>query len=226
MMGELAASLSHEIAQPIATARNNARAAMHFLARSPSEPGEAEEALACVLNDADRAAEIRRIRDQIKKTPPRVEHIDLNRAIADVIALAQSAIIQNGISVQTDLIEELPHVQADRVQLQQVILNLILNAVEAMSSVEKRVRKLSIGAEQHQSGGVLVSVRDSGPRIHSEHLNRVFDAFYTTKSRGVGMGLSICRSIIRAHSGELWADVNPSGGAVFRFTLPSVNRSS
>jgi C4-dicarboxylate-specific signal transduction histidine kinase len=227
MMGELAASLSHEIAQPIATARNNARAAMHFLARSPSEPGEAEEALACVLNDADRAAEILgRIRDQIKKTPPRVERIDLNRAIADVIALAQSAIIQNGISVQTDLIEELPHVQADRVQLQQVILNLILNAVEAMSSVEKRVRKLSIGAEQHQSGGVLVSVRDSGPGIDSEHPNRVFDAFYTTKSRSVGMGLSICRSIIRAHSGELWADVNPSGGAVFRFTLPSVNRSS
>jgi PAS domain S-box-containing protein len=227
MMGELAASLSHEIAQPIATARNNARAAMHFLARSPSEPGEAEEALACVVNDADRAAEILgRIRDQIKKTPPRVERIDLNRAIADVIALAQSAIIQNGISVQTDLIEALPHVQADRVQLQQVILNLILNAVEAMSSVEKRVRKLSIGAEQHQSGGVLVSVRDSGPGIDSEHLNRVFDAFYTTKSRGVGMGLSICRSIIRAHSGELWADVNPSGGAVFRFTLPSVNRSS
>jgi signal transduction histidine kinase len=143
-----------------------------------------------------------------------------------VIALAQSAIIKNDISIQTDLIEAAPHVQADRVQLQQVILNLILNAVEAMGSFEKRARKLSISTEHHQLGGILVSVRDSGPGIDLEHLNRVFDAFYTTKSRGVGMGLAICRSIIGAHSGQLWAEVNPSGGAVFRFTLPSVNRSS
>jgi PAS domain S-box-containing protein len=226
VMGELAASLAHEIAQPIATARNNARAAMHFLNRSPSEPGEVREALACVVDDADRAAEILdRIRDQIKKTPPRKERVDLNYAITDVIALAQSSIVKNGISVQTDLIEGLPHVQADRVQLQQVILNLILNAVEAMSSVDKRVRKLSISAEQHRSGGALISVRDSGPGIDSEHLNRVFDAFYTTKSSGVGMGLSICRSIISAHGGRLWADVNKPCGAVFQFILPNAEQS-
>jgi PAS domain S-box-containing protein len=222
VMGELAASLAHEIAQPIATARNNARAAMNFLARSPSEPGEVRESLACVVDDADRAAEILdRIRDQIKKTPPRKERVDLNKAITDVIALAQSAIIKNGVSVQTDLIEGLPHIQADRVQLQQVILNLILNAVEAMSSVEKRVRRLSISTEQHQSGGVLVSVRDSGPGIDSEHLDRIFDAFYTTKSSGVGMGLSICRSIIKAHGGHLWAEANAPRGSAFQFTLPN-----
>lgn len=227
VMGELAASLAHEIAQPIGAARNNARAAINFLARRPSEPGEVREALSCVVNDADRAGEILdRIRDQIKKTSPRKGSVDLNQAITDVIALAQSEIIRNEVSIQTDLIEGLPHVQADRVQLQQVILNLILNAVEAMGSVEKRVRTLSVSTEQHQSGGVLASVRDSGPGIDPGHLDRVFDPFYTTKSSGVGMGLSICRSIIIAHGGKLWADANPSGGAIFRLTLPSDKKNS
>ena len=220
MMGELAASLAHEIAQPIATARNNARAAMHFLDRSTPDPGEVREALACVVDDADRAGDILdRIRDHIKKAPPRKERVDLNQAITDVIALAQGTIIENGVSVQTRLAEGLPHVQVDRVQVQQVVLNLILNAVEAMGSVKKGVRKLTIITEQQKAGGVLVAVRDSGPGIDSKHLDRVFDAFYTTKSSGVGMGLSICRSIIDAHGGRLWADVNTPRGAVFRFTL-------
>ena len=209
MMGELAASLAHEIAQPIATARNNARAAMHFLDRSPPDLGQVREALACVVDDADRAGEILdRIRDHIKKAPPRKERVDLNHAITDVIALAQGAIVKNGVSVQTRLTEGLSDVQADRVQLQQVVLNLILNAVEAMGSIEEGVRELSITTKQHEAGGVLVAVRDSGPGIDPEHLDRVFDAFYTTKSSGVGMGLSICRSIIHAHGGRLWADVN------------------
>jgi signal transduction histidine kinase len=174
------------------------------------------------VDDADRAGEILdRIRDHIKKAPPRKERVDINQAINDVIALAQDAIIQNGVSVQTRLTEGLSDVQADGVQLQQVVLNLILNAVEAMSSAMKGARELSISTEPHQSGGVLVAVRDSGPGIDPEHLDRVFDAFYTTKSSGVGMGLSICRSIINAHGGRLWADANPSGGAVFQFTLPS-----
>jgi C4-dicarboxylate-specific signal transduction histidine kinase len=174
------------------------------------------------VDDTDRAGEILdRIRDHIKKAPSRKERVDLNQAITDVIALAQGAIVKDGVSVQTHLTEGLSDVLADCVQLQQVVLNLILNAVEAMSSVKKGARELSISTEQHQAGGVLVTMRDSGPGIDPEHLDRVFDAFYTTKSSGVGMGLSICRSIINAHGGRLWADVNASGGAVFQFTLPS-----
>jgi PAS domain S-box-containing protein len=221
MMGELAASLAHEIAQPIATARNNARAAMNFLDRSTPDPGQVREALTCILDDADRAGDILdRIRDHIKKAPPRKECVDLNQAITDVIALAQGAIVKNGVSIQTRLAEGLSDVQADRVQLQQVVLNLILNAVEAMGSIAEGVRELSITTKQHEAGGVLVAVGDSGPGIDSKYLDRVFDAFYTTKSTGVGMGLSICRSIIDAHAGRLWVDANEPRGAVFQFTLP------
>jgi PAS domain S-box-containing protein len=221
MMGELAASLAHEIAQPIATARNNARACMHFWDRSQPDLGQVREALACVVDDADRAGDILdRIRDHIKKAPPRKECVDLNHAITDVIALAQDAIVKNGVTIQTRLTEGLSDVQVDRVQLQQVVLNLILNAVEAMGSIEEGVRELSITTKQHEGGGVLVAVGDSGPGIDSKYLDRVFDAFYTTKSTGVGMGLSICRSIIDAHGGRLWADANEPRGAVFQFTLP------
>jgi C4-dicarboxylate-specific signal transduction histidine kinase len=226
MLGELAASLAHEISQPIGTARNNARAAMRFLDRNPSDPVKVREALACVVDDADRASEIlERIRDHIKKAPPRKELIDLNQAIIEVIALAEGAIIKNDVSVQTHLAERLAHVQADRVQLQQVVLNLILNAVEATSSVMTGVRELSISTEQYQSRDVLVTVRDSGPGIDLEHVDRVFDAFYTTKSSGVGMGLSICRSIIEAHGGRLWAEANALRGAAFRFTLPHAEKT-
>jgi signal transduction histidine kinase len=165
-----------------------------------------------------------RIRDHIKKAPPRKGRFDLNKAINEVIALAGSAITTNGVSVRTRLAEALLPVQGDRVQLQQVVLNLILNAVEAMSTVEAGPRELSISAEPTQTGGVLVSVRDSGPGIDPDHLDRVFEAFYTTKSSGVGMGLSICRSIIDAHGGRLWADMNASRGAVFRFTLPGADK--
>jgi PAS domain S-box-containing protein len=222
MMGELTASLAHEIAQPIATARNNARAATHFLERGTPELAQVREALVCVVEDTDRAGDIlERIRDHIKKAPPRKERIDLNKAINDVIALAQGAIVKNRVSVQTRLAEELSPVQADCVQMQQVVLNLILNAVEAMNSVEAGPRELLISTEQDQTGDVLVSVSDSGPGIDPANLDRVFEALYTTKSSGMGMGLSICRSIIDAHGGRLWADVHAPRGAVFRFTLPS-----
>jgi PAS domain S-box-containing protein len=225
VMGELTASLAHEIAQPISTARNNARAATHFLDRGPPGLSQVREALACVVEDADRAGDILdRIRDHIKKAPPRKERVDLNKAINDVIALAQGAIIKNRVSVQTRLTEGPSHVQADCVQMQQVVLNLILNAVEAMSSVEAGPRELLISTEQTETGDVLVAVRDSGPGIDPEHLERVFEALYTTKSSGMGMGLSICRSIINAHAGRLWADVNEPRGAVFQFTLPSAEK--
>jgi PAS domain S-box-containing protein len=222
MMGELAASLSHEVTQPIGSARNNARAAQNFLDMQPPNLDEVREALSCVVGDTDRAGGIvDRIRDHIKKTPPRKEHFDLNEAINEVMVLGRSAIIKNGVAVQTRLCEGLVPIYCDRVQLQQVVLNLILNAAEAMGSVEAEPRDLLISTEQHHTG-VLVAVRDSGPGIDPAHLERVFEAFYTTKSRGVGMGLSICRSIIDAHGGRLWAEANEPRGTIFQFTLPAV----
>ena len=223
MMGEWAAELSHEITQPIASARNNARAAQNFLDMQPPDLGEVREALSCVVGDSDRAGDIvDRIRDHIKKAPPRKAQFDLNEAINEVIVLGRSAVIKNGVSVQTQLSEELFPVHGDRVQLQQVVLNLILNAVEAMGSVEAAPRELLITTEQDHTG-VLVAVRDSGPGIQPEHLERVFKSFYTTKPSGTGMGLPICRSIIDAHGGRLWAEANEPRGVIFQFTLPAVH---
>jgi PAS domain S-box-containing protein len=225
MMGELAASLSHEITQPIASARNNARAAQNFLDMQPPHLAEVREALSCVVDDTDRAGDIiDRIRDLINKAPPRKELFDLNEAINEVIVLGRSAIIKNGVWVQTRLSEGLFPVHGDRVQLQQVVLNLLLNAVEAMGSVEAAPRELLISTRQDHTG-VVVAVHDSGPGIHPEHLDRVFKSFYTTKTRGTGMGLSICRSIVDAHGGRLWAEANEPRGVIFQFTLPVVQAS-
>ena len=227
MKGELAASLAQEIAEPIAAAGNNARAALNFLNKEPPDLGEIGEALGCIVDDVHRAGQIiDRIREHIKKAPPRNDRFDLNEAIDEVIGLARSAIAKNAVSVQTRLTEGLPAVQGDRVQLQQVVLNLILNAVEAMSAVDEGVRELLLSTEQSETYGVLVAVRDSGPGIEMERRQHVFDAFYTTKSSGVGMGLSICRSIIGAHGGRLWVDENEPRGAVFQFTLPIAERNS
>jgi PAS domain S-box-containing protein len=220
MMGVLAASLAHEVKQPIATARNNARAALNFLAKRPPDLGEVREALGCIVGDADRAGDIiDRIRAHIKKAPPRKDRFDLNEAVTEVVELARSAISRHGVSVQMRPAEKSLAVQGDRVQLQQVILNLILNAIEAMSSVDGP-RELLISTEQRETNG-HVSVRDSGPGIDPERLERVFEAFYTTKSNGVGIGLSICRSIIEAHGGRLWIEANKPSGATFQFTVPS-----
>jgi PAS domain S-box-containing protein len=211
MMGELAASLAHEITQPIASARNNARAALNFRNREPSDLGKVRAALDSVVGDADRAGKIvNRMRDQMKKAPPRKDHFDLNEAIEDVIVLARTAITKNEVSVP---------VRGDRVQLRQVVLNLILNAVEAMGSGEAGARELSIITGQDQTG-VRVVVRDSGPGIEPDHRERIFQAFYSTKSSGTGMGLSICRSIINGHGGRLWVEANEPLGAVFQFILP------
>ena len=225
-LGQFTASIAHEVNQPIAAARNNARAGLNFLDRRPPDLAEVREALDCIVGDTDRAADIiDRIRDHIKKAPPKKEHFDLNEAIDEVVVLARSAISKNGVSVQTPPAERVLPVEGDRVQLQQVVLNLILNAVEAMGSVQEGPRELSISTEQTQANGVLVAVRDSGPGIDPENIERVFEAFYTTKSSGVGMGLSICRSIIDAHGGRMWAEANEPRGAVFQFTLPNLVNS-
>jgi PAS domain S-box-containing protein len=226
-MGQLTASIAHEVTQPIAATRTNASAALLFLNQNPPDLEEVRETLERIGKDADRAGNIvGRIRDHIKKAPPRKDSVDLNDAIMELTRLARVELARGEVSVQTHLTAGLSPVEGDRVQLQQVILNLILNAVEAMSSVSDGTRELSISTEQSQRDGVLVAVRDSGPGIDPDHLERVFQTFYTTKSSGVGMGLSICRSIINAHGGRLWAEANRPKGVVFRFTLPVGKRAS
>src|ERR1700756_4258709 len=199
---------------------------MRFLEMNPPDLDDAREALACVVRDADRAKDvIGRTRDHIKKAPPRRERFNLNEAINEVIVMVRSAIADNRVPVQTRLAEGSLAIHGDRVQLQQVLLNLILNAVEAMGSVETGSRELLVSTEQDHTG-VLVAVRDSGPGIDATHLERVFEAFYTTKSDGTGMGLLICRSIIDAHGGKLWAEANEPRGATFQFTLPTAQEGS
>jgi C4-dicarboxylate-specific signal transduction histidine kinase len=227
MMGEFAATLSHEILHPIATARNNAWSGMRFLEMSPPNLDKAKAALGCVVRDADRAKDIvGRMRDQIKNAPPRKERFDLNEAIDEVIVIVRSTIDKNRIVVRTHLTNGRVAVRGDRVQLQQVLANLILNAVEAMSSVEGRARELSIRTEQSQSGDIFVAVHDSGSGIDPGNLERVFEPFYTTKTSGIGMGLSICQTIINHHGGRLWASANEPRGAVFQFTLPAAQNDS
>jgi signal transduction histidine kinase len=215
------AALAHEVTQPIAAARNNAQAALNFLGERPPDLAEIREALGCVVRDVDRAQDIINwIRDHIKKAHPLKDRFDLDAAICKVIELTRGAIIKNGVSLLTHLTEKLPPVPGDRLQLEQVLLNLILNAVEAMESVETGAREILISTAQSQNNSVLVAVRDSGPGIDPDHVERVFDAFYTTKRSGMGMGLSICRFIIANHGGRLWAEANEPRGAVFLFTLP------
>ena len=221
IMGELTASLADEILHPIATSRNNARAAIRFLNMTPANLVEVKEALECIVRDADRGKDIvDRIRDHIKKAPPRSDRFDLNEAINEVVEMVRAAIDKNKVSVRTRLMDGSNSIRGDRVQLQQVVMNLILNSLEAMSSVEG-ARELSIITKQGEANEILVAVQDSGPGIASENLEEVFAPFYTTKTSGIGMGLSICRSIITAHGGRLWAEANYPGGAIFRFTLPA-----
>ena len=220
-MGQLTASIAHEVNQPIGAARNNAHAALRFLSRENPELGEVSEALECVVNETYRAGDIiSRIRDQVKNVPPRMSGVDLNDAIEEVIALVRGELSKSRVSIEMRLGKGLSPAHGDRVQLQQVVLNLILNAIEAMISVEDGARELVISTESSLPEGLLVAVGDSGPGVAPGDRERVFDSFYTTKAGGVGIGLSICRSIIDGHGGRLWADARQPRGAVFRFTLP------
>jgi PAS domain S-box-containing protein len=219
-MGQLTASIAHEILHPIATARNNARAAARFLEMKPPDLAEVRDALNCVVRDADRARDIvDRIRGHMKRGPSRRDLFDLSEAINEVVVMVRSALDKNKVVVRTRLMKPSGSVRGDRVQLQQVILNLILNAMEAMSSA-KGARELSIETEQSETDGVRVAVRDSGLGLGREHFEQVFQPFYTTKGDGLGMGLAICRSIIESHGGRLWVEKNEPRGAAFWFTLP------
>jgi signal transduction histidine kinase len=221
-MGHLTASIAHEIKQPIATARNNARAALNFLDKSPPDVAEVTEALTCIVNDVDRASEVLdRIGCLVKKAPPRKEVVDLNAAVLEVAALIRSEAVKTGVTVGTQLADELPRIRCDRVQLQQVMLNLIVNAIQSMSGVEDGTREIHISTVSIEPEGVRVAVRDTGHGLRPESLPRLFEPFYTTKPDGMGMGLSICRSIIEAHGGRLWAATCEPRGALFQFTIPA-----
>jgi C4-dicarboxylate-specific signal transduction histidine kinase len=220
-MGELAASITHEVNQPLAGMVTNAGAGLRWLARQPPDVEEARQALGRIISDGERARDvIGRIRALIKKEPPRKDALEVNEAIVEVIALTRGEVMKNNVAVQTQLAEGLPRIPGDRVQLQQVLLNLILNAVEAMSGVSEGSRGLLIDTGKDASGRVLVAVQDSGPGLNPESFERLFDSFYTTKPGGMGMGLSICRSIVEAHGGRIWATPNAGPGITVQFTLP------
>jgi PAS domain S-box-containing protein len=221
-MGQLTASIAHEVNQPIAATKVNAQAALRWLNRDAPDLEEARQLLARIVKDGDRAGNVvSRIRNLVKKAPPRMELLHMNEVIGEVIELTRGEAVKNGVSVQAQFAESLPAVTGDRTQLQQVILNLILNAVQAMSASGLALRELQISTEANSAEDVHVSVRDSGPGIHPESLDPLFDPFYTTKPGGMGMGLSICRSIIEGHGGQIWATSNGQQGAVFNFTLPT-----
>jgi PAS domain S-box-containing protein len=220
-MGQLAASIAHEVKQPIAATVSNAQAGLRWLSREPPDLEEVRQTLAQIVKDGNRAADvIGRIRDLIKKAPPRKMRLDINGAIREVIELTRGEALKNGVSVQTELANGLALIQGDRVQLQQVLLNLIINAIEAMSGASEGARELLVSTGKAEAGGVLIAVRDSGPGLAPTTLDRLFEPFYSTKSSGLGLGLSICRSIIEAHGGRLWASTNVPRGAIFQFTVP------
>jgi PAS domain S-box-containing protein len=220
-MGQLTSSIAHEVNQPITAAVTYALAARRWLSAEPPNFCEADDALSLIVKEGNRASEVvGRIRALIKKVPARKEAVALNDAILEVVALTRTEAANNGVSVRAQLAEGLPRVQGDRVQLQQVLLNLVINAIEAMRDVGEGERELLIST-RNEPDGVSVEVRDSGPGFTPAALDRVFEAFYTTKPGGLGLGLSICRSIVEAHNGRLWASPNVPRGAIFRFIAPA-----
>jgi C4-dicarboxylate-specific signal transduction histidine kinase len=222
-MGELAASIAHEVTQPLTGIVTNGNACLHWLASAPPNMEKARTAVERIIRDSDRASEvIHDIRARAQKAPPRQEPVDLNDLISRTLTFVSSEMTLNQIELQTELAVDLPSVLGDRVQLQQVLLNLIMNAIEAMSSITSRARVLTIRSERRQAPAtVAVSVRDSGIGLNPQRADRLFDAFFTTKPQGMGMGLSICRTIISAHGGRLSNANNADQGATFEFALPA-----
>ena len=220
-VGQLTASLAHEVIQPIAATITNAETALRLLGRGSSHLKEVQEALTSIVDDGVRAAEVvKRIRALMKKAPPRKDRLEINGVIVEIIELARSEAVKHGVSILTEFADPLPVVEADRVQLQQVLINLIVNALEAMGADDEGPKELLISTGKVEPNGALVAVQDSGPGLEALMLERVFESFYTTKPTGFGLGLSICRSIIEAHGGRLWASKNQRRGATFQFTLP------
>lgn len=220
-MGQLTASISHEIKQPIAATATNAQAGLLWLRAEPPNWEEVRQAFDRINKDMKRASEVmNRIHGLVKKAPPAMEHVRINEAIGEVVALMRGEIAKHRVRVRMALASDVPVVEGDRVALQQLMLNLIMNAVEAMRGVDNGPREITISTSRHDAGSVLVSVSDSGPGVAAADVERLFEPFYTSKAGGMGMGLSICRSIVEAHGGRLWASANAPRGAVFQFTVP------
>ena len=219
-MGESTASIAHEVNQPLSAIVTNSNACLRWLAGNSPNFDEAREAARRIIRDGNRASEvINRIRALVRKTDTEKVRLDINDTIGEVIALAEGEVRRNSVALRTELADDLPFVMGDRIQFQQVILNLVMNGIEAMASVADRPREFIIRSRQHESDKVLVAVQDSGIGIDRQNLEKIFDTFYTTKSQGMGMGLAISRSIIENHGGHLWTVPNESPGTTFQFTL-------
>jgi PAS domain S-box-containing protein len=221
MLGELTASIAHEVNQPLAGVMANAEASLRWLDRATPDLDAVRRSVEWIIDDGNRASEvIRRVRALAKKSDIEKAVLDINDVVGEAIALVQRELIRHLVSLRMELATALPMIPGDRVQLQQVVINLTMNGIEAMQSVTDRPRELVIQSRQDESQRVLVSVTDCGVGIYRENADRLFNAFFTTKSGGMGMGLSICRSIIEAHGGRLWTTANLPHGATFQFTLP------
>ena len=220
ILGELAASIAHEVNQPLAGVVTNGAACLRWLDRKPPDLGEARGAVESVISDGMRASEvIERVRALSKKADPKMLPLNINDVIDDAIRLLRREVLDL-VSLRIELASTLPGVMGDRVQLQQVIINLVMNGIEAMAGIADRPRELVIRSRRHEIEQVLIEVQDAGGGIDPENVDRLFDAFFTTKPNGMGMGLSVCRSIIQSHGGRIWASRNVGAGAAFHFTLP------
>jgi len=226
-VGELTASIAHEVNQPLAAIVTNSNACLRWLGGAQPNFDEARKAVDRIIKDSYRASDvISRVRALVKKTPARNDLVDLNEVIIEVLALAQNQARRAGVVLKRELATDLPRVRGDRVQLQQVILNLVINGLEAIAKNKNGERELSISSSHDESNGVTVAVRDTGEGLDPANLERVFDAFFTTKADGMGMGLAISRTIIESHGGRLSATPNSPRGAVFQFTLPSASETA
>jgi PAS domain S-box-containing protein len=222
-LGELAASIAHEVNQPLAAIVADATASLNWLAAAPPDLDRVRDALDAIVTDGHRAAEvIQRIRQLARKSAPRKDRLDVNSIVRDVEPLVQAELRRHEVALTLDLASGLPPVLGDRVQLQQVLLNLVMNGIEAMAAVTDRPRELLIRSHPHEEAQVLVAVQDTGVGIDPNDVDQLFSAFFTTKPAGMGMGLSISRSIVEAHGGRLWATPNAGHGATFHFALPAI----
>jgi two-component system, LuxR family, sensor kinase FixL len=222
MLGELSGSLAHELNQPLTAILSNAQAAQRFLAHDEVDLVELREILTDIVAQDKRAGEvIHRLRLLLKKGAVQYQSLDVNLLVLEVLKLVRSDLVNHGVTVQTELAADLPIIHGDRVQFQQVMLNLVMNACDAMSSVATDERQISVSTKPTADRGVEVSVNDRGQGIPADKLERIFEPFFTTKAHGMGLGLSVCRTIVTAHGGKLWAENNPERGATFYFTQPA-----
>jgi signal transduction histidine kinase len=223
-MGAMTASIGHEIRQPLAAMVAHANAGLRWIAKSPPDLDEARESLKSIVKEGQRTSDIfETVRAMFKKEDQKVVPIDVNELIGEVLEFVRNEVQKQRVSVQTELAHQLPQVVGNRIQLQQVILNLTINGIEAMASTEDRERALRVKSVPHPPDGVLISVEDSGTGIDPLNVNRIFDALFTTKSNGMGIGLSICKSIVEAHHGRLWMSAGVPHGSVFHLILPAAN---